>query len=450
MKNLVVILIILISITSHVIAADAPVSESANVANPTTDSETTASKVTAPKTIDTKTIDTETKMLTAEQLAPIKTAMQRLVDRKAIPGGLTMISHRGQIVYFDTVGHQNIEDNLPMRKDTVFRVYSMTKPVTSVAALILVERGQLSLDDPLSKFDERFANTKVHTGGFGSFAKSEPARQPITVQHLLSHTAGFTYGAFGVSEVDRLYRTHSIGRRKDTLEVNCGRLAELPLVHHPGEKFRYSVSSDVLGHVIERATGVTLDKVFADEIFEPLGMVDTGFHLSPEKVDRLSATYGPRLLEKGLSRLDDPATSRYLKPSPMLSGGAGLVSTATDYMKFCQMLLANGKYDGGQLLKPETVALMSRNHVPENTLPISIGMPFDGVGFGFGVSVRYARVPYAKYIPEKEYGWSGIASTTFAISAKHDLAMVTMTQYIPYTSALSDRVKKIVYTALGE
>ena len=398
----------------------------------------------------TGSISIEEKILTAKQLSPITTAMQRLVDRHAIPGGLAMISHRGEIVYFDVVGYQNIEDELPMRKDTIFRIYSMTKPITAVAALILVERGQLSLDDPLSKYDERFADLKVHTGGFGGLATSEPARRPITVRQLMAHTAGFTYGAFGISEVDRLYRTHSIGKRKDSLEANCGRLAELPLAHHPGEKFRYSVASDVLGLVIERASRLPLDQFLAEEIFRPLGMMDTGFHVPTDEADRLSANYGPRLLQKGLSRLDDPASSKYLKRPRMLSGGGGLLSTAGDYMKFCQMLLENGKYEGGQLLKPETVAMMTRNHVPESTLPISVGMPFEGVGFGFGVSVRYERVPYAKYVPEGEYGWSGIASTTFAISAKHDLAMVTMTQYMPYTSALSDRVKKIVYTALGE
>ena len=399
---------------------------------------------------DCEPTHSEKTMLTAEQLAPITTAMQRLVDRQAIPGALAMVSHRGEIVYFDSVGYQNIEDDVPVRKDAIFRVYSMTKPITAVATLILIERGQLSLDDPLDEFDDRFADLQVHVSGFGRRAKTEPARQQITIRHLLAHTAGFTYGAFGITEVDRLYRVNRIGKRCDSLENNCERLSKLPLSHHPGEKFRYSVASDVLGHVIERVSGMTLCEFFEKEIFQPLGMVDTGFQLDPEKVDRLAANYGPRLLEKGLGRLDDPKQSKYLKPPKMLSGGGGLVSTATDYMKFCQMLLANGRYSGGYLIKPETVALMTRNHVPESTLPISIGMPFDGVGFGFGVSVRYERVHYAKHIPEGEFGWSGIASTSFAISPKHDLAVITMTQYMPYTSVLSDRVKKVVYKALGE
>ena len=386
--------------------------------------------------------------LSSEVLAKVTETMNEFVKAKKIAGAVTMISHHGQIIYCEAIGHQNIEANLPMRRDTIFRIYSMTKPITSVAAMMLVERGELELDAPLSEYDPRFSDLRVHVAGSDGESRTAPLDRPLTIRDLLRHTSGFSYGG-GLTEIDSLYRQHRLGRRHgDRLEVSCGKLAELPLLHQPGTRFRYSISTDVLGHVVERVSGKRLDDFLATEIFAPLEMTDTNFHVPAEERGRFAANYSPRLLENGLRRIDDPETSRFLSPPKMLSGGGGLLSTAGDYMKFCHMLVAQGRYEGDRLLKPETIAEMTRNQIPEPLLPISIvGVPLRGMGFGLGFAVRVEK---GRYTPIGEYGWAGMASTMFWISPQYELAVVVLTQYVPYNQTLADEIKQILYQALRD
>lgn len=387
----------------------------------------------------------------ATDLSAITALMKQFVEQQKIAGAVVAVSQFGQTEFCEAVGFQNIEENLPMQRETIFRIYSMTKPVTAVAALLLIDRGEIDLDDPLSRFDSRFGQLRVLVESADSASIEEALKQPLTVRDLLQHTSGFTYGKFGITEVDRLYRSSKIGAMHKTLDENCAELAKLPLVHQPGETFRYSVASDVLGHVIERVSGQPLDAFFRSEIFDPLGMKDTSFQLPAEKLDRFAANYGPRLRDIGLRRIGNPTESRFLRTPVMLSGGGGLLSTADDFMKFCHLLVGEGKYTEEPLLKPETIRAMATNQLPPSVLPIAVaGSPFRGVGFGLGVSVRVETVEYAPHIPVGEYGWSGAASTHFWISPQHDLATVVLTQHMPYTPALADEVKRLVYEAIDE
>ncbi len=288
--------------------------------------------------------------MSAEQLGQISNVTRELVRNERIAGAVTMVSRRGKVVYCEAIGMQYREAQSPMKRDTIFRIYSMTKPITAVAAMMLCEQGKLSLDDPLSKYIPQFSQLRVYVRGTGDDIETEALDRPVSIRDLFRHTSGFTYGSFGITEVDRLYRQQRVVDRNQPLEETIEKLAAIPLCHQPGAKFRYSVSTDVLGYVIELVSGETLDHFFAKHIFAPLGMTDTGFQLPPEKVGRFAATYGPRLLRGGLRIVDDPTKSKFLSVPRMRSGGGGLVSTADDYMRFCHMLLAGGSYDGGRLL----------------------------------------------------------------------------------------------------
>lgn len=387
--------------------------------------------------------------MSAETLGQITDVMRDFVQDERIVGAVTMVSRRGKVVYCEAIGMQYREAEIAMKRDTVFRIYSMTKPITSVAAMMLCEQGKLSLDDPLSRYVPQFSNLRVYASGAGDEIETVSIARPITIRDLFRHTSGFTYGNFGITEVDRLYRQRRVVTRDQPLSETVNKLAEIPLCYQPGTNFRYSVSTDVLGHVIELVAAETLDEFFAKNIFEPLDMTDTGFHLPPEKADRFAATYGPRLLKGGLRLVYNPTQSRFLEAPRMRSGGGGLVSTADDYMKFCHMLVAGGEYNGGRLLSAESVAEMTRNQIPAAALPIKVaGFPFRGVGFGLGFSVRVEQVKYAPYIPIGEYGWSGVASTHFWISPQHELAVIVLMQRVPYKADLADAVKKIVYESI--
>jgi CubicO group peptidase (beta-lactamase class C family) len=387
--------------------------------------------------------------MSAETLGQITDVMRDLVRDERIVGAVTMVSQRRKVVYCEAVGRQYREANIPMQRDTVFRIYSMTKPITSVAAMMLCEQGKLSLDSPLSDYVPELSNLRVYAGGADDEIETVAMTRPVTIRDLLRHTSGFTYGNFGITEVDRLYRRRRVVTRDQPLSETVEKLAEIPLCYQPGTKFRYSVSTDVLGHVIELVSAETLNDFFTKNIFEPLGMTDTDFHLPPEKSGRFAATYGPRRLKGGLRLVDNPTQSRFLKAPRMRSGGGGLVSTADDYMKFCHLLIADGEYQDGRLLSAESVAEMIHNQIPVAALPINVsGVQFHGVGFGLGFSVRVEQVKYAPYIPIGEYGWSGVASTHFWISPQDDLAVIVLTQRVPYIADLADTVKKIVYEAI--
>lgn len=371
--------------------------------------------------------------MSTEKLAQVKPAVQAFIDKEKIAGASVIVARKGEIVLFETLGMMDKEAKKPMKQDTILRFYSMTKPITSVAAMMLYEEGKLKLDDPVSKYIPEFKSLKVYAES-GKHAKQE---SQMSVRDLFRHTSGLTYGFFGNTPVDKMYRAGSVFDWDSSLQDMIDKLSEIPLLHQPSTKWHYSVSTDVLGYLVQKISGQSLDKFFKERIFKPLKMKDTAFHVPAKKVDRFAACYGPNLTG-GLRIVDDPNKSRYLKKPSILSGGGGLVSTARDYMRFCQMLLNKGRLDGKRLLRPETVEMMTTNQLPD-----SVKRGEDG-GFGLGFSVRLKDGKF----PKGEYGWGGAASTHFWISPKHDLIVIALSQYMPFSGRLENAVKPIVYDSI--
>ena len=368
--------------------------------------------------------------ISAEKLAGVKTAVQGLVNDKKVAGATVVVARKGKIAFFETFGMMDIEAKKPMAKDAILRFYSMSKPITSVALMMLYEEGKIKLDEAVSKYVPQFKGLKVYAE-----SGNVDAKRPMTVRDLLRHTSGLTYGFFGDTAVDKMYREKAAFNWEGDLEDMVDTLGEIPLLYQPGTKWHYSVSTDVCGYLVEKVSGQPLDKFFRMRIFKPLGMKDTAFHVPAEKVDRFAACYSLALIVS-----DNPATSRYLKKPAMRSGGGGLVSTATDYVRFCQMLLNKGELDGKRILKTETVEMMTKNQLPKG---VSRG---DTGGFGLGFSVRTEEGKF----PKGEYGWGGMASTHFWISPKHDLAVVALSQRIPFSGQLENTVKPIIYDSILE
>ncbi len=378
--------------------------------------------------------DPEEAGLSSEVLARIAPTMQQFIDNDRTAGIMTLVARRGEIVHWDAHGWR-VQGEDPLDPNDIFRIYSMTKPVTSVAAMMLVEEGRLSLDDPLSSVVPSFAGVQVHDDG-----GLRPPARPILIRDLLTHTSGLTYGVFGNTPVDSLYRTRlnalDMGGDADLAE-RTDVLASLPLIDDPGARWNYSMSTDVLGRVVEVVSGQSLDTFFRERIFEPLGMYDTGFHVPAGKAGRLTRVYlrSRDGLVASPSRGGDP----FARPPGWYSGGGGLTSTAADYLRFCEMLLGGGERDGVRILRPETVDLMTRNHLPDEMIPI-LGLPGQGFGLGFAVSVGDNP---------GTYWWSGVANTYFWIDPAEEIIAFAWTQLQPYGMAPVDRLlRPIVYDAI--
>jgi len=371
--------------------------------------------------------------MSSEKLAGVKTAVQDLINDQKIAGASVVVARKGRIVFSETFGMVDMEAQKAMQADTIFRFYSMTKPITSVAVMMLYEEGRLKLDDPVSKYLPEFEGLKVYAD---SGEHEDPAR-PVSVRDLLRHTSGLTYGYFGNTPVDKMYRSRNIFDRQSSLEDMAEKLSEIPLLYPPGTKWHYSVSTDVLGYLVETVSGQSLDVFFEERIFRPLDMRDTAFYVPRPKADRFAVCYGPNL-GGGLRVVDDPLKSEYLTKPALFSGGGGLVSTARDYMRFCQMLLNKGQLDGTRLLRVETVEMMTSNQLPESVTRGENG----GFGLGFSVQIVKGKSPIG------EYGWGGMASTHFWISPKDDLAVVALSQRIPYSGQLENAIKSIIYDSI--
>ena len=387
--------------------------------------------------------------MSSNVLAKVKPAIQKLVDDHRIPGAIVIASRQGKIVLFESVGWRDIENQTAMKRDSVLRFYSMTKPITSTAIMMLVEQGKIALDDPASKYIPQFANLKVFASKDGA-DEFQAVDREMTIRDLLRHTSGLTYGFFGSTPVDRKYQFARVLNPTDTLLDTVEKLGKLPLVYQPGTRFNYSVSTDVLGHVVEVVSKQRLDTFFEQHIFEPLGMNDTAFHVAAENVSRFSSNYGPKLGGSGLRVIDASDSSRYLKVPSLYSGGGGLVSTAGDYIRFCQMLLNKGEYQAKRLLESATVEQMTRNQLPDSAYPIGVNDRRDGVGFGLGFSVVVEKSEYTKLSPIGEFGWGGAASTHFWISPKDELAVVALMQHMPFSFLLENAVKPLIYDAIKE
>jgi CubicO group peptidase (beta-lactamase class C family) len=379
--------------------------------------------------------------MSATKLAEVNKAVGKMVDDGKIAGAITMVARQGKIIHFEAYGQRDIAGKKPMEKDTIMRFYSMTKPITSVAAMILFDEGKFQLDDSLAKHLPEFAGVKVfNKNSDGQESHVAPERE-LTVRDLMRHTSGLTYGIFGNTDVDKMYRRQNV-LGSTNLDEMAKKLGVIPLQYQPGTRWHYSVSTDVLGCLVQRLSGQKLDVFFAERIFKPLDMKDTGFYVPKEKADRFSSCYGHKLTG-GLRVSDDMGSSKFLEPKSLLSGGGGLVSTARDYMRFCQMLLNKGQLHGVRLLKAETVQMMTKNQLPPNVKWGAVN------GFGLGFSVQIVNNPSGESHLD-EYSWGGAASTHFWISPNDDLAVVALSQYMPFSSRLQNVVKPIVYQAIIE
>jgi CubicO group peptidase (beta-lactamase class C family) len=373
--------------------------------------------------------------LSAERLGRITRWMHALVEQRKFAGLLTLVARRGQVAYLETCGKIDLAADKPMREDTVFRIYSMTKPITSTAIMMLYEEGRFQLDDPISRFLPMFKAMRVYAGGMRGKMDTVPAAREITFRDLLTHTSGLTYGSMEANAVDAIYRAKGIdfGTAEATLPEMMERLARLPLLAHPGTRWNYSVATDVLGALVETISGMAFDRFVKTRITDPLGMRDTGFHVHDAAHGRFAANYQPG--KDGLEVIDDPKTSRYLKPRKLCSGGGGMVSTAGDYYRFCEMLRRKGELDGVRLLGRKTVEYMTTNHLPgdfgDMGMPRFGGTSFEGIGFGLGFAVMLNPAKACVIGSPGEFAWTGAASTAFWIDPQEDMIVILMTQLMP-------------------
>ena len=399
--------------------------------------------------------------LDAERLRRIDRHFARYVDDGRLPGWLLVVSRRGRLAHVSRYGSRDLEAGLPVEPDTLWRVYSMTKPVTSVAAMMLYEEGMFELNDPVSRFIPAFAGVRVYAGGSDQRQVTVPATEPVRIWHLLTHTAGLTYGFLRVHPVDALYRAAGFEWAWPAgmdLAQACEAWAGFPLLFQPGTEWNYSVATDVLGRVVEVASGHRLDEFFAARILGPLGMPDTGFYAGGEAAGRLAALYVPAA--GGTTARLDSLGRVPRKPARLNSGGGGLLGTAADYHRFLHMLLDTpgspaGELDGIRLLSPRTVRYMGRNHLPGGLDLETFGRPlyaesaFGGVGFGLGFGVVIDPVLSRVVCSEGELAWGGAASTAFWVDQREDLAVAFYTQLLPSsTYRIRPQLRQLVYQAL--
>jgi CubicO group peptidase (beta-lactamase class C family) len=398
--------------------------------------------------------------LASSRLAHIRTVMNRHVAEKQIPGAAGLIARRGKIAYQEAFGMADVEAGKPMRLDTIHRIYSMTKPVTSVAVMMLYEEGKFQLNDPVGKYLPEFAKMQVaidekdpQTGK--PTLKTAPAKRPVTVRDLLRHTAGLTYGFFSDTLVDQEYRKARVLSDLNLAEFVTN-LSKIPLLHEPGTRWHYSVSVDVLGRLVEVLSGKPFDQFLQERIFAPLDMRDTGFYVPADKKDRFAKLYSPTkdgkiqpavicaTRQECVEKFPNAVPS-YLEPPTLPSGGGGLVSTAYDYLRFCQMLLNKGQYDGKRLLSRKTVQLMSSDNL--GTIP---GMG-PGAGFGLGFAVSKAPGEAGMMGSPGEYNWGGAAGTRFWIDPQEELIGIFMIQILPHTGLeYGSEFRVLAYQAIAD
>ena len=399
--------------------------------------------------------------LSAERLERISSAAQGFIDEGQLAGAVTVVARRGKVAHFEVHGMMDIEADKPMQKDTIFRIYSMTKPIAAVGVMMLCEEGKLTLDAPASTYLPELSRMQVAQDADANVFTPVETDREMTVQDLMQHTAGLPGAARymgGNTAVDKLYRKAGLDRLHEcNLQELVERLGTIPLLYQPGTKWHYSIAADVLGRLIEVTSGQPFDQFLAERIFQPLGMIDTGFYVPAEKIDRLAGMYGPKPTG-GLQTIDAPAggtghisKTSFTKKPRFLSAGGGLVSTASDFARFCLMLSDKGTLSGKRLMKAESVELMTRNHLPQHLIPLD-KKPEDrygGLGFGLGVSVRVQQTDWVRASQIGEYGWIGGTSTEFWISPRDELVTITLAQHIPF-SPLSHTVKPMVYAAIEE
>jgi len=377
------------------------------------------------------------------------------LEPKKIPGCQVVVARHGHVGYHRSLGLMDLERNKSMLDDTIFRIYSMSKPITSIALMQLYEQGLFQLNDPVHRVIPQWREQQVYVDGKGDAIQRKALTQPITFRHILSHTAGLSYGATR-HPIDQLYRQHKVVRNDGVdLQTFVHRLAKVPLYFEPGSRWLYSYATDVCGHLVEALSGQKLDAYFKEHIFDPLGMTDTGFSVAANAQDRFAANYerGP---DKQLKLLDDPANSHYLSQPDFLSGGGGLVGTTADYLRFSEMLRGNGKLDGTRIIGDRTLRMMHQNHLAggADLSTMAVGdfseTAYEGVGFGLGFATSLSEVATGA-LGAGDYYWGGAASTIFWVDPVEDLVVIFMTQLMPSNLFnFRGQLKNIIYGAIEE
>jgi CubicO group peptidase (beta-lactamase class C family) len=406
--------------------------------------------------------------MSSARLARLDQVMkQRYVDSGHLPGMVVHVYRKGQLAHTGICGQMDIERGKPMREDAIFRIYSMSKPITAVALMMLVEEGLIGLDDAVHSHIPAWGNLGVYASGMPSLLPdappgfvTTPTLRPMKVVDLATHTSGLTYGFMMRSAVDAAYRRAKVTDRESPggLHGMVEQLAQIPLDFSPGTAWNYSVAIDVLGYLVEKLSGISFGEFLRTRLFEPLGMNDTAFWVPSDKIERFSSCYQPEP-GRGLKLQDDARSSTYAKPPKLESGGGGLVSTARDYLRFCRMMLNRGTLDGVQILSPKTVALFSLNYLPDGREIADMALPgmfsesgYAGVGFsiGCGVNVDVAKTRLPGSVGE--YFWGGAAATAFWVDPKEELTVVFMTQVIGSEARLTLRrdLRTLVYSAMTE
>jgi CubicO group peptidase (beta-lactamase class C family) len=392
--------------------------------------------------------------LSSQRLARVNSWAGRLVDDGKLAGVTTAVLRRGKLVHFNTGGRMDIARNKSMEADTIFRFYSMTKPLTSLAIMMLYEEGRFQLDDPITRFLPCFANMRVYTGGSRGKLETVPAERDITFRDLLTHTSGLTYGFMESTPVDAQYRDRGVDFVASTqsLAEVVEIAAAIPLIAQPGKAWNYSIATDVLGHLVAVISGQPFDQFMRERITAPLGMIDTAFHVPDAKLPRFAANYtrGP---DGKPMLIDDPETSLFRNPARICGGGGGLVSTAADYLRFCKLMLNKGELDGVRLLGRKTVELMTSNHLGGDMA--AMGMPrfsesnYNGIGFGLGFSVMLDPAKAEILGTPGEYAWGGAASTAFWCDPREEMAVLMLTQLMPSsTYPIRRELRVLTYQAV--
>ncbi len=390
------------------------------------------------------TVQAEPGGFNEDNLKKVGLKVQSLIDTEVIAGAVVLVARNGKVALHEARGVSDIQHGTRMKKDTIFRIYSMTKPITTAAVMMLIEEGKLSASDPVEKYIPSLAGAKVYSPD-GNHKK---ATSLMTVADLMLHTSGLSYGFTG-GPVSRLYREKRVLDRSSSLKQMVDKLSTIPLQAEPGSSWVYSVSIDVLGRLVEVVSKKSFSEFIHERIFVPLEMNDTGFYVPDEKSGRLASQHARN--NKGKLRVSEPSASSPFRKKPVHeSGGGGLCSTARDYFRFCQMILNGGELDGKRLLKAETVAIMTKNQLPDSIQNIGIGDNRKGIGFGYGFAVRKSKSSWGFGGRTGEIGWGGAASTHFWISPEDNLIVITLHNFMPYEWTLEKELKTLVYEAMED
>jgi CubicO group peptidase (beta-lactamase class C family) len=401
------------------------------------------------------TISPEAVGMSAAHLDEVNGYLQRYLTAYQVPGVVTLVARRGKVIHLGGAGALSLETGQLVQTDTIFRIYSMTKPITCVALLMLVEAGRMRLDDPVARYLPAFADLQVLIQRSATETAYVALERPITIHDLLTHTAGMGYGLFQDSPVEDHYRACKLLSRVLTLRRPLADLiaqvVQMPLAAQPGHVWRYSVAHDVIAHLVATVADMPFEAFLATHIFGPLGMSDTGFHVPEAQQSRFASLY-LRSETGDMRLLDEPATSLYVHPGAEPAGGGGLVSTLSDYWRFAQMLLNQGTLGDVRLLRRKTVALMTRNHLPTTALPFRIGPGWVWNGYGYGYGVAMVLNPAQTALPGSAgtFEWAGAANTSFWVDPHEELIGILMTQLLPAPThpRLDHAFKRLVYEAI--